>query len=130
MATTSPSKPAPQPERATPGTQPERRAGFALGREALILAIALFLGFIGVPLLIWVVGNRILGPYTHAQDPTAGTGPARLLADYFYGLTHGSLAFWCVAVGPYVLIGFARLIYGFVRSRPPSSGRPQAAGRP
>jgi hypothetical protein len=70
-----------------------------------------------------VVGNRILGAYTHTQDPTAGTGPARLLADYFYGLTHGSLAFWCVAIGPYVLIGLARLLFGFVRPSSPSSAR-------
>lgn len=112
---TSPSRPAPQTKPSTPAPAAERSTGSHLGREALILLAALLLGFLVVPLLIWVVGNRILGTYIHAQDPTAGTGPARLLADYFYGLAHGSLAFWCVALGPYVLIGFLRLLVGLIR---------------
>jgi len=85
-------------------------------RELIILGIALACGFIAVPLLIWVVGNRILGPYIHTQDPTAGTGPMRLMADFFGGLTHGSIIFWCVAIGPYVLLTLIRFLYAFVRS--------------
>lgn len=88
----------------------------ALRRELIILGIALACGFIGVPLLIWVVGNRILGPYVHTQDPTAGTGPMRLIADFFSGLIHGSLIFWCVVIGPYVLLTLIRFLYAFVRS--------------
>jgi hypothetical protein len=85
-------------------------------RELILLGIALACGFIGVPLLIWVVGNRILGPYVHTQDPTAGTGPMRLLADFFGGLTHGSIIFWLVGVGPYVLLTLIRVLYGFLRA--------------
>ena len=88
------------------------------GGGAFVLLYLFLVFLIGMPLLIWVVGNRVLGTYTHAQDPTAGTGPARLLADYFQGLTHGSLAFWCVAIGPYVLIWLARLLYGVARPSP------------
>ena len=87
-----------------------------LRRELLILGIALACGLVAIPLLIWVVGNRILGPYVHTQDPTAGTGPMRLLADYFSGLAHGSIIFWCVAVGPYILLTVARALYALVRS--------------
>ncbi|HVW69488.1 MAG TPA: hypothetical protein VHB68_10965 [Steroidobacteraceae bacterium] len=115
---TPPSKPASPSQPPQASSRPERSAGAIVRREALILVLALALGFIGMPLLIWVVGNRVLGTYTHAQDPTAGTGPARLLADYFQGLTHGSLAFWCVAIGPYVLIWLARLLYGVARPSP------------
>jgi hypothetical protein len=85
-------------------------------RELIVFGIALACGFLVVPLLIWVVGNRILGPYVHTQDPTAGTGPMRLLADFFGGLTHGSIIFWCVVMGPYVLLTLIRLLYSFVRS--------------
>jgi|KBSMisStandDraft_5_1062788.scaffolds.fasta_scaffold50095_3 hypothetical protein len=95
-------------------------------REAIILGIALASGFIVVPLLTWVVGNRILGPYVHTQDPTAGTGPMRLMADFFGGLAHGSVIFWCVVSGPYVLLTLIRFLYAFVRS--PDLRRSSARG--
>jgi hypothetical protein len=94
------------------------RARTVVRRELIILGITLACGFFLMPLLIWMVGNRILGPYTHGQDVTAGTGPLRLLADYFTGLAHGSVIFWCVAIGPYVLITLARLLYIYLRSTP------------
>jgi hypothetical protein len=106
------------PDPAVPAPAPERSSGAIVRRELIILGIALACGFILMPFLIWLVGNRILGPYTHGQDATAGTGPLRLLADYFSGLGHGSVIFWCVAAGPYVLVLVMRLLYGFVRSTP------------
>ena len=90
-------------------------------RELIILAVALVCGFVLIPLAIWAVGNRILGPYTHLQDPTAGTGPMRLLADYYDGLAHGSIIFWCVGFGPYVLLWLIRIIYGLLRPTPTAS---------
>jgi hypothetical protein len=105
-----------------PDSEPATRNSLApLRRELLILGIALACGLLAIPLLIWVVGNRILGPYVHTQDPTAGTGPMRLLADYFGGLAHGSIIFWCVAVGPYILVTVARALYALVRSPPAAS---------
>ena len=95
-------------------------------RELILLGIALACGFIVIPLLIWVVGNRILGPYVHSQDPTAGTGPMRLIADFFSGLTHGSVIFWCVVIGPYVLLTLIRFLYAIVRS--PDLRRSSARG--
>ncbi len=95
-------------------------------RELILLGIALACGFIVIPLLIWVVGNRILGPYIHSQDPTAGTGPMRLIADFFSGLTHGSVIFWCVVVGPYVLLTLIRFLWAILRS--PDLGRSSARG--
>ena len=88
--------------------------------ELLILGIALFCGFVAIPLAIWLVGNRILGPYMHGQDASNG-GPMRLLGDFFTGLGHGSLAFWCVVIGPYVIVSLARLLYLFLRSAPAAS---------
>jgi len=112
------SNPLPQGPDSVPAT---RNSLALLRRELLILGIALACGLLAIPLLIWVVGNRILGPYTHTQDPTAGTGPMRLLADYFGGLAHGSIIFWCVAVGPYILVTLARALYAFVRPPPAAS---------
>jgi hypothetical protein len=89
-------------------------------RELLISGLALFCGFVLIPLAIWLVGNRILGPYTHGQDPSNG-GPMRLLGDFFTGLGHGSVIFWCVGIGPYVILSLARLLFAFLRSAPAAS---------
>jgi hypothetical protein len=91
-----------------------------LRRELVILGIALFCGFVVIPLAIWLVGNRILGPYSHGQDTSNG-GPLRLLGDFFTGLGHGSVIFWCVVIGPYVILSLARLLYLFLRSAPAAS---------
>jgi hypothetical protein len=45
----------------------------------------------------------------------------RLLADYYGGLAHGSIIFWCVGFGPYVLLWLIRLIYGLLRPTPATS---------
>jgi len=95
-----------------------RGPGARLRRELIILGVSLACGLVLIPFLIWLVGNRILGPYTHGQDATAGTGPLRLLADYFAGLGHGSVIFWCVALGPYVIVLLTRLLYRLLRSTP------------
>jgi hypothetical protein len=92
-------------------------------RELLIFGVAVAFGLILIPFFIWLIGNRILGPYTHTQDPGAGTGPLRLIADFFTGLAHGSAVFWCVALGPYVLVSAMRVLYGFVRPSSPRHGR-------
>jgi hypothetical protein len=100
---------------------PPSRTVVILRRELIIQGIVLVCGFVLIPLAIWAVGNRILGPYTHLQDPTAGTGPMRLLADYYDGLAHGSIIFWCVGFGPYVLVGLIRVIYGLLRRPMPAA---------
>jgi hypothetical protein len=97
--------------RDTPTTQ--AKASAIVRRELLFLAIALVCGFVLVPLAIWMVGNRILGPYTHGVEPAGGF--MRLLGDFFQGLTHGSVIFWCVGLGPYLLFCFIRLFWGVIR---------------
>ena len=64
-------------------------------------------GSLLMPILIWVAGNRVLGPYTHGQDLHAG--PFALLQDFFIGLVHGSAVFWAVALGPAVFVLLLRL---------------------
>jgi hypothetical protein len=118
----------PQPAAADPDSpKRERHAARVVRRELIILGITLACGLFLMPFLIWMVGNRILGPYTHGQDATAGTGPLRLLADYFTGLAHGSIIFWCVAIGPTVLLTLIRLLFWYLLSKPPADSAPRDA---
>ena len=90
-----------------------------MGRELILIGGALLLGVILVPLAIWLVGNRILGPYTHGTNLHAG--PMALLGDFFEGLSHGWVSYWIVALGPLVIILFARVAWALInlKSNPP-----------
>jgi hypothetical protein len=96
-----------------------------LTRELIFLGLALVLGLILVPLAIWAVGNRILGPYIHGTNPHAG--PMALLGDFYYGLSQGWLTFWIVAVGPLAIILFVRGAIALLRYQPQAS--PQTPSR-
>ncbi len=85
-------------------------------RELMLLGVMLLTGFILMPFLIWFAGNRVLGPYVHAQNPHAG--PFALLGDFVLGLLHGSAVFWGVALGPAVLLFGLRLFVALVRALP------------
>jgi len=103
-------------------------------RELIVYGVLLLFGLIGVPLLIWVGGNRVLGPYTHDQSNRAG--PLALLQDFFLGLLHGSAVFWVVALGPAALVLLVRLFIRLVRAMPggeremPSARRSGPPGPP
>jgi len=87
------------------------------GRELILIAGALLFGVILVPLAIWFVGNRILGPYTHGTNLRAG--PMALLGDFFEGLSRGWVSYWIVAVGPLIIILIARAAWALIRPKPP-----------
>lgn len=86
-------------------------------RELSLYGGALVLGLVVMPLLIWLVGHRILGPYSHGEDPR-GLGPLALYGDYFSGLAHGWLGYWAVALGPAVVLLAVRLWLGLLRRLP------------
>jgi hypothetical protein len=86
-------------------------------RELWLFGTALALGLLVVPLLIWLVGHRTLGSYTHGDDPR-GLGPLALYGDYFAGLGHGWIGYWTVALGPVVLLLAARLWLLLLRRLP------------
>jgi hypothetical protein len=85
-------------------------------RELIVYGSALLIGLILMPFLIWFAGNRVLGPYTHGQNPHAG--PFALFADFVVGLAHGSAVFWAVALGPVLLLLLIRLLVWLYRLRP------------
>jgi hypothetical protein len=86
-------------------------------RELIVLGAALGVGLIVMPFLIWVAGNRVLGPYAHGDNPKAG--PWALFADYVVGLAHGSAMFWVVALGPLALLLLIRGFFALLRALPP-----------
>jgi hypothetical protein len=92
---------------ARPGLRGRLRALSRTQRELLGFGLALLVGLVLMPVLIWVAGNRVLGPYTHGQDLHAG--PFALLQDFFIGLVHGSAVFWAVVLGPAVFVLLLRL---------------------
>ena len=78
-------------------------------RELTILVVLLAFGLFVVPLLIWAVGRGVLGPF-------ADGGPFALLVDFFNGLRTGSLVYWAVAFGPYLMVMVLRGLWHFARS--------------
>src|SRR5262249_32287970 len=96
-----------------------RQSFAALSRtiqEVIVAAAALAVGLFLMPFLIWIAGNRFLGPYTHGDDPKGG--PWALFADYVVGLAHGSAVFWAVALGPLALLVAIRAFLLLLRRAP------------
>ena len=83
---------------ASRGLLPAYRALPQLQRSALQLFAALLGGVLLMPLVIWFLGSRVLGPYTHGQNLHAG--PVALLGDFLGALAHGAPVHWVVALGP------------------------------
>ncbi len=80
-----------------------------------------------VPLLIWVVGNRILGSYAHGTNLHAG--PMALLGDFYQGLSNGWLSYWIVAIGPLVIIVLARAAWELIVPRGNAAPKPPAPNK-
>lgn len=105
---------------APPGSPSPLARAEALGidararRQVALFGGALALGLLVVPLLIWIIGDRTLGPYTRGDDPR-GLGPLALYGDFFSGLAHGWLGYWAVALGPALLLLAFRLWRGLLR---------------
>lgn len=73
-----------------------------LNREARVLLGALIFGAVGLPLLVWISGRTLLGPY-------ANGGMFAILGDFFTLLYSGSVSAWILLLAPYVLLGALRL---------------------
>ena len=80
----------------------------AARRELVILVIALLVGIVLLPPLIWFAGLRAFGPY-------AGGGFPGLLGNYFRGLASGEIGFWTVATAPYLIVLVTRITVSLAR---------------
>lgn len=83
-------------------------AGKPLQRELLLAALALVVGLLLMPVLVWLVGRMTLGDYTHG-------GVFAFIGDYLRGLARGDLAFWIMLLGPYGFLLLGRVALRLAR---------------
>ncbi|MGO9512941.1 MAG: hypothetical protein ACLP2F_04785 [Steroidobacteraceae bacterium] len=72
-------------------------------RELWLTGIALFIGFVLMPLLIFYTGAALLGRYE-------GASLGRIYGTVYGGLKAGSVASWIVLLGPYGLYLLVRTL--------------------
>jgi hypothetical protein len=70
-------------------------------------------GLLVVPVLTWLIGSRVLGPYSRGAE--VHNTPFALLSDFFSGLVHGYVVFWVVALGPVVFLLLIRICLALLR---------------
>ncbi|MEO7774506.1 MAG: hypothetical protein ABIT36_02110 [Steroidobacteraceae bacterium] len=92
------------------------RAQPGVARELFMLAVALLLGAVVAPALIWVGGGVVLGPYSRDVTGQDIGGPLALYADFFRGLAAASLGHWVVLLGPYVIYLVIRISRNILRA--------------
>lgn len=73
-----------------------------LHREARLFAGSLVFAAVALPLIVWISGRTLLGPY-------ANGGMFAILGDYLGLLSAGSTAAWILLFAPYVLLAALRL---------------------
>lgn len=83
-------------------------------RELATLALALAFGLLVMPPLIWIAGQLTLGDYARDYSGTPTGGPLALWADFFAGLASGSLGYWTVLLGPWVIWKWLRISTGLI----------------
>jgi hypothetical protein len=77
-------------------------------RELAIFLMVLSASILLMPLLIHAIGRETLGEYPNG-------GAAQMLTDFLRALGRGALAFWAVALGPYVFFQLARFAIAMAR---------------
>jgi hypothetical protein len=72
-------------------------------REAILAGVLLLAGFLLLPLLVYLVGGAVFGPY-------AGQGPGQFFGDLFANLGDGEWAAWLLVLAPLLGISFLRIL--------------------
>jgi thiamine transporter ThiT len=75
----------------------------ALSRDVAWLLIALLVGVLVLPLLVYFTGISILGPY-------AKGGPGAFMSDFVGDLAHLRWFSWSLALGPLVIVALWRVV--------------------
>jgi hypothetical protein len=95
-----------------------------LRREAAWLALGAGLGLIVLPMAVYEIGSRTLGPYEGAGAPT-------LAANVYSDFLHLRLQAWILVLGPLAVIYALRLcVRAFRRNAPVSGGARASADQP
>ena len=77
--------------------------------EAMTFGLALLVGLIVMPALIYIVGRYSLGTYSHGSGPEPDTNVFSLLFDFYKGLFEPRPSCWIVVIGPFVFLSFVRV---------------------
>lgn len=84
---------------------------FSLSRpkfEAMTFGLAILVGLLVMPALVYLAGTYTLGPYAHGTLPET-QGVFSLFYDFFKGLAQLRPSCWIVLLGPFFFLTFARL---------------------
>lgn len=92
----------------------ERARGyyFSLSRpkfEAMTFGLAVLVGLLVMPALIYLVGRYTLGAYSHGTTFEAESTVFSLFYDFYKGLIELRPSCWIVVAGPFVFLTFVRL---------------------
>jgi len=79
-------------------------------REAVIFGTCLGVGLLVMPLLTYLAGELVLGPY-------AGGSAGQIIENEFRGLGAGALSSWIIALAPYVMVQIVRAVWHSDRLR-------------
>ena len=79
-------------------------------REAILCAALLLVGFVGLPLSIYLIGQRIFGDYAPDQ------GPLDLVAAIWAELAGLNPAAWLLVASPFLVISLLRISWSAWRS--------------
>jgi hypothetical protein len=85
-----------------------------LRRELIIAGVLAAIGLIALPLAIYFVGQRIVGPY--GGEGTEG-GSLDLSASIWAAMAGGDWAAWLLVLSPYVFVQLIRLSMRIARPR-------------
>jgi hypothetical protein len=84
-------------------TRHQRTLQQTITRELILAAVFLLFGLLLLPLLVYVVGGLVFGPY-------AGDGVGQFYGGLFAGLGDGDWAAWLLVVAPFLGISFLRIL--------------------
>ncbi|MDR2214905.1 MAG: hypothetical protein LBE59_03575 [Nevskiaceae bacterium] len=99
------------------------RASTGLGHELTTLALMLLVGLFVLPPLIWLAGHLTLGDYTRSYAGTPTGGPLALWIDFLRGLAAGSVGYWLVLLGPWVLLKWLQIAWAVIARAPAPARR-------
>src|SRR5882724_9772152 len=102
-------------------TESASDAARARKRELVFAAAGVVVGFVVLPILIFMVGTVLLGPYAGGQS----IGP--FFTAFYVNLAHGSVRTWLIALAPYLAFWLVRLSirrYPFDNAKPPQDSNP------
>src|SRR5262249_26146059 len=74
-------------------------------REIIFAAAGFGLGFIALPIFIYIVGQLLLGAYA------GGKGIGSFFVEFYWNLFHGAPRTWFIVFAPYLAIWLVRLSF-------------------